>query len=176
MQISALLARILLYLMNFPLNEFYLCFIISFSPFITIKFDFHSLPNIEIRMYGTPQKPLFLAKDVTEWIEHSNSSVMISKVDEDEKNLMLNNVYNQVFTNNLCSSWYLTEEGLYETFVQSTFFAKDSVEWIDYSFSNKNKGSRRVSQMLSTVDEDVKVLGVTNVVTQNKQGGLRENT
>lgn len=55
------------------------------------------------------------------------------------------------------------------------FLAKDVAEWIDYSFSNKEKGIRKVSQMLSTVDEDEKVLGVTNVVTQNKQGGLREN-
>ena len=29
--------------------------------------------------------------------------------------------------------------------------------------------------MLETVDEEEKILGVTNVVTQNQQGGLRGN-
>lgn len=40
---------------------------------------------------GTPEQPLFLAKDVAEWIDYSNSngkykvSQMLSKVDEEEK-------------------------------------------------------------------------------------------
>ncbi|HAU85070.1 MAG TPA: phage antirepressor Ant [Lachnospiraceae bacterium] len=75
----------------------------------------------EFRMYGTPEQPLFLAKDVAEWIEHSNSSVMLSKVDEDEKILMLNNVYNQVSTHGGVrkEQWFLTEDGLYEVLMQS---------------------------------------------------------
>lgn len=54
------------------------------------------------------------------------------------------------------------------------FLAKDVAEWIEYSFSNKEKGIRKVSQMLQTVDEEEKILGGTNVVTQNQQGGLRK--
>lgn len=45
----------------------------------------------EFKMYGTKEAPLFLAKDVAKWIEHSNVSMMLNKVDEDEK--VLNNVY-----------------------------------------------------------------------------------
>lgn len=56
------------------------------------------------------------------------------------------------------------------------FLAKDVAEWIEYSFSNKEKGIRKVSQMLQTVDEEEKILGGTNLVTQNQQGGLRKNT
>ena len=32
-------------------------------------------------VYGTADEPLFLAKDVAEWIEHSKSSIMIDTVD-----------------------------------------------------------------------------------------------
>lgn len=29
-----------------------------------------------LRIYGTTEQPLFLARDVAEWIEHSNASMM----------------------------------------------------------------------------------------------------
>lgn len=58
--------------------------------------------------------PLFLAKDVAEWIEHSNASAMLQSIDEDEKRLIkmgsLNNAYSALF---------LTEDGLYEVLMQS---------------------------------------------------------
>lgn len=66
------------------------------------------------RIYGTKENPLFLAKDVAEWIEHSDVSMMLKKVDEDEK-----------VTNIVCTlggnqrAWFLTENGLYEVLMQS---------------------------------------------------------
>ena len=39
----------------------------------------------EFRVYGTVENPLFLAKDVASWIEHSDVSMMLKKIDEDEK-------------------------------------------------------------------------------------------
>lgn len=36
-------------------------------------------------VYGTPEEPLFLAKDVAAWIEHTDTSKMVQCVDEDEK-------------------------------------------------------------------------------------------
>lgn len=45
-------------------------------------------------MYGTLEEPLFLAKDVAEWIEHSNTSSMLNSIDEDEK-LTLNITYSE---------------------------------------------------------------------------------
>ena len=68
----------------------------------------------EFKMYGTKEAPLFLAKDVAEWIEHSDVSTMLRKVDEEEK-----------VTNNVCTlggkqrAWFLTEDGLYEVLMQS---------------------------------------------------------
>ena len=39
----------------------------------------------EFKIYGTIEEPLFLAKDVAEFIEHSDVSKMMKSVDEDEK-------------------------------------------------------------------------------------------
>ena len=36
-------------------------------------------------VYGTVEEPLFRAKDVADWIEHSNLTVMVNSVDEDER-------------------------------------------------------------------------------------------
>ena len=68
----------------------------------------------EIDVYGSADEPLFKAKDVAEWIEHSDVSTMMRNVDDDEK-----------VTNNVCTlggsqlMWFLTEDGLYEVLMQS---------------------------------------------------------
>lgn len=68
------------------------------------------------RIYGTAENPLFVARDVAEWIEYDISSVnkMIASVDNDEK------VRNNVPTlGGLQETWCLTEDGLYEVLMQS---------------------------------------------------------
>jgi len=68
----------------------------------------------KFEVYGSLDNPLFLAKDVASWIEHSDTSKMIRSVDEDEK------VKNNVPTlGGLQESWFLTEDGLYEVLMQS---------------------------------------------------------
>ena len=68
----------------------------------------------DFRIYGTVEEPLFLAKDVANWIEHSDVSTMIRGVDDSEK-----------VTNIVCTlggnqeAWFLTEDGLYEVLMQS---------------------------------------------------------
>lgn len=37
------------------------------------------------KIYGDQDSPLFLAKDVADWIENSKVSMMLSGIDEDEK-------------------------------------------------------------------------------------------
>lgn len=39
----------------------------------------------DFRIYGSMESPMFLAKDVADWIEYSNPSVMLKTVDDDEK-------------------------------------------------------------------------------------------
>lgn len=69
----------------------------------------------QLTVYGTMEQPLFLAKDVAEWIEHTDTSTMMRCVDSDERISMTN-------PNNVCggqSAWFLTEDGLYEVLMQS---------------------------------------------------------
>ena len=47
--------------------------------------DSEVICNQQVNVYGTRENPLFLAKDVANWLGHSNPSKMISKIDDDEK-------------------------------------------------------------------------------------------
>ena len=71
----------------------------------------------EFKIYGDFENPLFLAKDVAEWIEHSKSDVMLKSVDDNEK-VKVNNVYVDGRTGGN-GVWFLTEDGLYEVLIQS---------------------------------------------------------
>ena len=72
------------------------------------------------KVYGDVENPLFLAKDVAEWIDYSKSngrykvSQMISNIDEDEKG-----IYNVDTLGGNQNLWFLTEDGLYEVLMQS---------------------------------------------------------
>lgn len=72
----------------------------------------------QFRVYGTPEQPLFLAKDVAEWIEYSASNVskMLNSVDEEEKTARK---VCTTGTNYQTEAWFLTEDGLYEVLMQS---------------------------------------------------------
>lgn len=70
----------------------------------------------QFRIYGTVENPLFLAKDVAEWIEHKDVTSMLRNVDEDEKVLRL--VSGEPKSGNP-NKWFLTEDGLYEVLMQS---------------------------------------------------------
>ena len=66
----------------------------------------------EIDVYGTAESPLFKAKDVAEWLELSNVSDMVGRVDNDEvTKLNLGSLEGE--------TWFLTEDGLYEVLMQS---------------------------------------------------------
>ena len=71
----------------------------------------------EFKIYGDFENPLFLAKDVAEWIEHSKSDVMLKSVDDNEK-VKVNNVYVDGRTGGN-GVWSLTEDRLYEVLMQS---------------------------------------------------------
>lgn len=67
-----------------------------------------------LTVYGTAQEPLFLAKDIAEWIEHSNPAAMLNTVDDDEKGIRI--VYTPGGDQKVN---VLTEDGLYEVLMQS---------------------------------------------------------
>ena len=77
-------------------------------------FEERNVLGKDFRIYGDVDNPLFLAKDVAEWIEHSDPSRMVDSVDEDEKllrTLFVSGQNREVLM--------LTEDGLYEVLMQS---------------------------------------------------------
>lgn len=65
----------------------------------------------DFKVYGTIENPLFLAKDVAEWLEHSNVSEMINRVDTEERY--------KYYLGRQGDAWFFTEDGLYEVLMQS---------------------------------------------------------
>lgn len=68
----------------------------------------------QFRIYGDFDNPLFLAKDVANWIEHNKPSEMIHNIDEEEKLKAIISLSGQNR-----EVWLLTEDGLYEILMQS---------------------------------------------------------
>lgn len=80
-----------------------------------------------VRVFGTPDEPLFLARDVAEWIDYSKRpdgtykvSVMLNPLDDDEKVKITTPTTNKdgVLQSNT-EYWFLTENGLYEVLMLS---------------------------------------------------------
>jgi anti-repressor protein len=76
--------------------------------------DQRELLGKDFKVYGTFESPLFLAKDVADWIEHSNSTEMLRGIDDTEKlnSTILSSGQNREVT-------MITEDGLYEVLMQS---------------------------------------------------------
>lgn len=68
----------------------------------------------KVMTYGDIENPLFLARDVAGWIDHTDLSRMVSLVDEDEK--LKRTLY---VAGQKREMWFLTEDGLYEVLMQS---------------------------------------------------------
>ena len=85
--------------------------------------------GMSVSVYGDFENPLFFAKDVAEWIEHSDVSTMLRNIDDDEKLIQTLFVSGQ---NREC--WFLTESGLYEVlFLSRKPLAKEfkrGVKWL----------------------------------------------
>lgn len=89
---------------------------------ISESVDFKSIERINtsvllgknIDVYGSAEEPWFKAKDVADWIEHSDASKMVKNIDEDEKGTKIVPTLggNQKVL-------MLTEDGLYEVLMQS---------------------------------------------------------
>lgn len=66
----------------------------------------------EIDVWASVERPLFRAKDVVDWLEAKNVSMVIDRVDEEER-LKFN------LGRNGGDTWFLTEDGLYEVLMSS---------------------------------------------------------
>lgn len=127
-----------------------------------------------IRMYGSIENPLFLANDVADWIEHSQTSKMVKTVDEGEKlmgTLFLSGQNREV--------WFLTEDGLYEVCMQSRKpIAKQMKKEIKkYLKSIRLTGGaiptgdeqKMVSYYFSSLSSETQGVIVNELITKNKE-------
>ena len=70
------------------------------------------------KVYGTIENPLFLAKDVAKMIDVNNISDLMSRIDDDEKQL-INTIGLTDSIQGNPNKWFLSEDGLYEVLMQS---------------------------------------------------------
>ena len=70
----------------------------------------------DFKIYGDFESPLFLARDVAEWIEYdvNSTSKLVAMVDDSEK--LTRTIF---LSGQNREMWFLTEDGLYEIFMQS---------------------------------------------------------
>lgn len=74
----------------------------------------------QVNVYGSFENPLFLAKDVAEWIDYARTngkyevSKMLKGIDEEEK--LAGTIF---LSGQKRTVWMLTENGLYEVLMQS---------------------------------------------------------
>lgn len=131
-----------------------------------------------IRVYGSIENPLFLAKDVAEWIDYSKSngkykvSQMTNTVDEYEKG-----IYNVDTPGGIQESTFLTEDGLYEVCMQSRKpIAKQMKKEIKkYLKSIRLTGAaiadeqKTVDYYFSSFSDDLKVKIFNEIYQKNKE-------
>lgn len=74
----------------------------------------------DFKIYGSIDNPLFLARDVANWIEHSNTTAMLRAIDSNERIVIeLPTKHSLVGLQGNTSYTFLTEDGLYEVLMQS---------------------------------------------------------
>ncbi len=115
----------------------------------------------QLTMYGNFEEPLFLAKEVANWIDYSESNVskMLSNIDDDEKTTRT------IITsgsNYQTQAWFLTEDGLYEVLMQSRKpIAKQFKKEVKTLLKNIRKGM--FSQKYNTIDREKELIQQTAI-------------
>ncbi len=115
----------------------------------------------QLTMYGDFEEPLFLAKEVANWIDYSESNVskMLSNIDDNEKTTRT------IITsgsNYQTQAWFLTEDGLYEVLMQSRKpIAKQFKKEVKTLLKNIRKGM--FSQKYNTIDREKELIQQTAI-------------
>lgn len=149
-----------------------------------------------IDLYRSIEDPLFLARDVAEWIDYSKrpdgsykTDMMLQAIDSEEKYKTKILTANNVGGSNLGQIdstgktinpfWFLTEDGLYEVCMQSRKpIAKQMKKQIKEYLRNIRKTggavdfgkeSQFIEHYFQSFSEDVKLAMVTDLRTQNKE-------
>ena len=138
---------------------------------ITEVINRSNLLGREIDVYGTPDEPLFRAKDVADWIGHSNISAMMNNVDDTEKgvNIIYTPGGNQMV-------WFLTEDGLYEVLMQSRKpIAKQFKKGIKYILKQIRTKGGYISANQSETPEEImaKALRIANETLERREERIK---
>lgn len=128
----------------------------------------------KIKMYGSIEYPWFMASDVADWIDHSNTRSMVNPVDNDEKEVK--NVYT---LGGIQEKWFLTEDGLYEVCMQSRKpIAKEMKKEIKRylkqirltgGFVETGRESEFIDKYFPSFNEDTKLSMVKDLLDQNQK-------
>lgn len=126
------------------------------------------LLNNTFKIYGTKEDPLFLAKDVSTWIEHSKVSMMLESIDAEEK------LKETILTSGQKREmWFLTEDGLYEVLMQSRKpIAKQFKKEVKHILKNIRKhGGHLTEQTIeqALLDPDVLIQLATNIKAEREK-------
>lgn len=111
--------------------------------------------NSNFNMYGTIDKPIFLAQDIAEMIEYSLDKVdqMLANVDDDEK--LTDTIYRSGQKREM---WFLTENGLYELLMQSRKpLAKAFKAEIKKLLHQMRRGELKFNRVISDKDKTLMI-------------------
>lgn len=132
----------------------------------------------KIQMYGSLENPLFLAKDVADWIDYSVSNVskLLKSVDADEKTIRK---FCTNGSNYQTEAWFLTEDGLYECCMQSKKpIAKQMKKEIKQYLKSirltgaaipEGREEEMVSKYFPSFSKEVQTEMVNDLIRQNKE-------
>ena len=132
----------------------------------------------DFRFYGSVDNPLFLAKDVAEWIEHTDLSRMVGLVDESEK--LKRTLY---VSGQGREMWFLTEDGLYEVLMQSRKpiakefkkKVKEILKTLRQTGGYVGNTEMFIENYLPFADENVKTLFKVTLTAMNQQNEIIKN-
>lgn len=126
----------------------------------------------QLTVYGTPEEPLFLAKEVAEWLEHPNPSELVKLVDKEER-----------LTSTLLRSgqgrqmWFLTEDGLYEILMLSRKpIAKQFKKGVKKILKEIRKTGGYIAANAEMSDEEImsRALDIAHRTIERKNAELKE--
>ena len=126
----------------------------------------------QLTVYGPPEEPLFLAKEVAEWLEHPNPSELVKLVDKEER-----------LTSTLLRSgqgrqmWFLTEDGLYEILMLSRKpIAKQFKKGVKKILKEIRKTGGYIAANAEMSDEEImsRALDIAHRTIERKNAELKE--
>lgn len=124
----------------------------------------------QFNVYGTPDEPLFKAKDVANLLQLTNVTDMISRVDSEE--LTKFNLGSQAG-----ETWFLTEDGLYEVLMQSRKpIAKQFKKGVKTILKEIRKHGGYIAERQDETPEDLmaRALQVANETLKRKEARLKQ--